>query len=467
MQDDKALVFLALAATAALVGGAVASGTMIQVGATDADSEAQTTALLRTIHAAPGVGQVDVLVDGREVTSNLSYTEAAPYQSVESGTVNVSVVASDTGEVFFNGSVRLEADTRYSILGALAVDENGTASFQPSVLTDDYTVPSLADSTVRFVHAVPDLGAVDVTVVGPSGNVTTVAENVSFGEAAGYVTVPEGDYTVQLREASGNATDDDTDDAITTTTTTTEAGANETTATMTTEAGATETTTAGEETTTAAGANETTTATMTTAAGANTTTTTTDEEPTEPGAPDGAVLLELNVTFEGGAVYSALGAGFVNDTAVVDGDDGPAPNETTTTTTMTTTAGEETTTTSGANETTTSEMTTTAAGVNETTPTMTTTAGEGTTTETEANETDEVSPPVDTSVQVVLIVDARRPDVQVPIDAPGETTTASGNATTAAPPGTETTSVPPGNETTAAPTATEANTSISVRVGAR
>ncbi|NHN43053.1 DUF4397 domain-containing protein [Halorubellus sp. JP-L1] len=555
MQDDRLLAIVALAVTATLIGGAVAAGTMVQVGATDSSEEAlQGPAQLRTVHAAPGVGEVDVLVDGQEVTSNLSYTEASPYQSIEAGSVNVTVLESASGDVLFEDSIQLAEDTRYSVLGALAVDDNGTTAFEPSVVTDDYEVPQMEDSTVRFVHTVPDLDAVDVSVVGPEGNETTVAENVSFGEAGAYVTLPEGDYTVQVRNAAGNETDNATDGVTTTTeaeageeTTTaaeneTEAEAGEETTTAAeneTEAEAGEETTtaaeneteaeAGEETTTAAeneteaeAGEETTTAAENETeaeAGEETTTeaeageeTTTETEPTEPGdaeAADGEVILEMNVTLEGGTVYSAVGLGFANASATDLGGatEGEAGNETENETETeageeTTTeaeAGEETTTEAGEETTTAAENETEAEAGEETTTAAedeaeteaaneteteageetTTAAAEETTTEagneTETDGEDVTNGPMmDTSAQVVLIEDAQRPQVSMPGEDGEETTTASDeNETETATAGdeneTETVAVGGENETETATagggnqTETAANTSVSVQ----
>ena len=438
MQDDKLLGLLALAMVATLLGGVVAGVTVVPVDANDTRTQevTQDTSQVRAFHAAPGLPDVDVFVNGDELTTNLTYTEASPYQSVEAGSANVTVVASESGEVLFQGNVTFQAEERHTVIGGLSVDENGTASFQPNVVQDDYSVPGFDNSAIRFVHAVPDAGAVDVTLVDENGTMTTIAQNVSLGEAGAYVTVSEGDYTVQLRESTGNETDNATDGETNDTTET------ETSTETTTETEANETTTETEanETTTEAEANETTTEAgteTTTEAGTETTT-----ETTEPAAPDGNatgdVLLEVNVTLEGGTVYSAFGAGLMNASVISDGgmDDGET-NETTTETETSTETSTET------NE------TETEAGANETT----TMAGTETTNES-AGEDDTIDAGdqfVDTGVQVVLIVDAQRPNVDIPdgVDTPtDETETETGANETEA------------NETESPGTTTAGNASI-------
>ncbi|MEF8784203.1 MAG: DUF4397 domain-containing protein, partial [Haloarculaceae archaeon] len=78
---------------------------------------------------------------------------------------------------------------------------DGDTEFRPLVLEDDNS--DVADDTarVRLVHASPDAPAVDVTLES-SGD--AIYDGVPFGES-GYVEVPEGTYTLQVRgDTSGN-----------------------------------------------------------------------------------------------------------------------------------------------------------------------------------------------------------------------------------------------------------------------
>jgi hypothetical protein len=68
-------------------------------------------------------------------------------------------------------------------------------TFQPLVLEDDNSDPGGDQARLRVVHASPDAPAVDVTVAA-SGD--ALFDGVAFTES-GYVTVPSGDYTVEIR----------------------------------------------------------------------------------------------------------------------------------------------------------------------------------------------------------------------------------------------------------------------------
>jgi hypothetical protein len=68
-------------------------------------------------------------------------------------------------------------------------------AFEPLVLEDDNSDPGGDMARVRLVHASPDAPAVDVTL---ASNGDALFDGVAFGES-GYVTVPAGDYTLQVR----------------------------------------------------------------------------------------------------------------------------------------------------------------------------------------------------------------------------------------------------------------------------
>jgi len=63
------------------------------------------------------------------------------------------------------------------------------------VLEDDNSDPGSDTARLRAVHASPDAPAVDITVESTGD---ALFDGVAYGEA-GYVEVPGGEYTVQIR----------------------------------------------------------------------------------------------------------------------------------------------------------------------------------------------------------------------------------------------------------------------------
>jgi len=70
---------------------------------------------------------------------------------------------------------------------------------------DNGTNPQPQTATLRAVHASPDAPAVDIYVEGDN---TPLYQNVPYGAATGYLTVPAGTYNVQLRPAGADSSTD-------------------------------------------------------------------------------------------------------------------------------------------------------------------------------------------------------------------------------------------------------------------
>jgi hypothetical protein len=103
--------------------------------------------------------------------------------------------AGDADTSVFSGPVPVEADTDYSVVAIGEIGDDANQSFEPLVLEDDNSDPGDDTARVRAVHASPDAPAVDITVAS-SGD--ALFDGVEFGQS-GYVEVPAGDYTLQIR----------------------------------------------------------------------------------------------------------------------------------------------------------------------------------------------------------------------------------------------------------------------------
>jgi hypothetical protein len=173
--------------------------------ATDTPAETETpeeaaTGNLRVAHVSPDAPDVDVYVDGEQVLSDVSFRATSDYLEVPTGTRAVRITAAgDPDTVAFEGDVEVgAADYTVAAVGELTGEDT---EFRPLLLEDDNS--DVADDTarVRLVHASPDAPAVDVTVAA-SGE--TLFDGVPFGQA-GYVEVPAGTYTLQVRgDTDGN-----------------------------------------------------------------------------------------------------------------------------------------------------------------------------------------------------------------------------------------------------------------------
>jgi hypothetical protein len=155
----------------------------------------QATAMVRVAHMAPNAPNVDVAVDGATVLEDVAFGAVSGYLEVPTGERQVAIGVTGGGATVFEGAVPVEADTAYTVAAAGEVGDEADQPFEPLVLADDNSAPDGDTARLRVVHASPDAPAVDVTVAS-SGD--ALFDGVAFGES-GYVEVPAGDYTVEIR----------------------------------------------------------------------------------------------------------------------------------------------------------------------------------------------------------------------------------------------------------------------------
>lgn len=157
------------------------------------------SARVRAVHASPDAPAVDVCAAGSALFSGASFPGATAYAVVTAGTYDVKVVPAGAGcssAGVIEAPVPLNSDTDTTIVAL-----NRLSDIEPLVLTDDNTAPAAGQARVRFVHASLDAPAVDITL--PDG--TTLFNDIAFKENGGYVQVPAGTYSLQVRDETGAA----------------------------------------------------------------------------------------------------------------------------------------------------------------------------------------------------------------------------------------------------------------------
>jgi hypothetical protein len=152
---------------------------------------------LRVAHMSPNAPNVDVYADGSAVLEEVAFGAVSGYLEVPAGDRQVRITpAGDAETTVFEGAVPVEGGSDYTVAAAGEVGDMADQPFEPLVLEDDNSNPGSDMARVRLVHASPDAPAVDVTTGGGMGN--TLFDGVAYGESS-YVTVPAGDYTLQVR----------------------------------------------------------------------------------------------------------------------------------------------------------------------------------------------------------------------------------------------------------------------------
>ncbi|MFC6953375.1 DUF4397 domain-containing protein [Halorubellus litoreus] len=193
---------LALVLAVALVGSTVAYATAIDSNRTaDQHTVSQDTSYLRVVHASPDAPSVDVVVDNEKVLSGVEFGTASDYLSLPAGTYNISILVSGTETAVFEDTVTLSPRSVTTVAASGEVSENASSTFEPVFYADDAFTPAENESAISVVHLSPDAPAVDVTAANGS---VVLAENVTFRNGSDYVSVPAGNYTVEIRAASAD-----------------------------------------------------------------------------------------------------------------------------------------------------------------------------------------------------------------------------------------------------------------------
>ena len=169
----------------------------------ETDTETQTeeptdagTAAVRVAHMSPNAPNVDVYVEGDAVLEDVPFGAVSQYLDVPAGERSVEITAAgDPDTSVFSGPVPVEADTSYTVAAIGELGDDADQAFEPLVLEDDNSDPGGDTARVRLVHASPDAPAVDVTL---ASNGDALYDGVEYG-GSGYVEVPAGDYTLQVR----------------------------------------------------------------------------------------------------------------------------------------------------------------------------------------------------------------------------------------------------------------------------
>jgi hypothetical protein len=177
--------------------GALGVASIAGVGTAAADGHRE-FAVIRVAHFSPDAPNVDVYVDDHRLLADVPFGAVSEYLSLYPGRYGVTITAAgDPHTVAFDGHVSLAPGTDYTVA---AIGELSEGTFRPLTLVDDNSDVPDGEARVRVVHASPDAPAVDVTV---GDGETTLVDDLPFGEATAALTVPAGDYDLEIRPADG------------------------------------------------------------------------------------------------------------------------------------------------------------------------------------------------------------------------------------------------------------------------
>ncbi|WP_439025540.1 DUF4397 domain-containing protein [Haloarchaeobius sp. DT45] len=151
-----------------------------------------TNTQVRIGHCSPDAPAVDVFVDDEKVAADVSFKTVSDYMELPAGTHDIKVCpAGKPDQPVIEKSLDLEGDHEFTVLAI-----GDLANIETLVLNDDNEEKENA-GRVRFVHASPDAGNVDVAFDGAK-----LFTDMPFGKAGAYASVDAGSYEFQVMPAS-------------------------------------------------------------------------------------------------------------------------------------------------------------------------------------------------------------------------------------------------------------------------
>jgi len=170
--SPPASCFLSGALPSSVAGGGgpllplpVGGGVPADDDGSESSGEPTGVAQIRFVHAATDAPNVDVVVDGATVLSNVPFGAASDYLPVDAGNRQLQVRPAGSSTAVIDANQDLEDGSDYTVIASGLV-----ANISALALRDDNAVPAAGQIRLRVVHGAPSAPAVDVYVTAPGAD---------------------------------------------------------------------------------------------------------------------------------------------------------------------------------------------------------------------------------------------------------------------------------------------------------
>lgn len=150
----------------------------------------------RFMNAVPNEANLDILVNGTSVASNVAYGTSNAYQKVQSGSQQIVIEPSGSTTALLTQSITFPSGADTTVIAS-----NFTSNISALVLADDNSAPTSGDFKLRVVNDAPGLGGADVYIVAAGTDLNTVSPNITnlaFGAASPYQSMTAGSFEIVL-----------------------------------------------------------------------------------------------------------------------------------------------------------------------------------------------------------------------------------------------------------------------------
>jgi hypothetical protein len=195
-------VALALVALGAVVGCAPREDDdLARIDDTTAMAVAEDLTMVRFVHAAPNAPDLDVSAGERgSVFSQVSFKDVTPYREIEENRPEFQAMPANqpAGEPLAKNA-ELVLDGKYYTVIAVPSDDGRGVELE--ALRDDGDRGDATKARVRFVHAAPRVGDIDVIV---NNDAEPFFDDIAFGGDPDYKEVMPGAALIQVRAGTAN-----------------------------------------------------------------------------------------------------------------------------------------------------------------------------------------------------------------------------------------------------------------------
>jgi hypothetical protein len=157
----------------------------------------ESTAEVRFANAMPGSGGLELLLDSTSLFSNVVYSAVSPYKHVSDQVTRVAVRVDASKPYDALQTTGLHAGNRYTVIAVPEMNDG----MRLRVLHDERATTE-GQARLRFIHAAPFLGRVDLAIAGAD---ETLFTSVGPGSDDVSCDIPAASASLDVRDtATGN-----------------------------------------------------------------------------------------------------------------------------------------------------------------------------------------------------------------------------------------------------------------------
>lgn len=160
------------------------------------DQSSVTVAGIGFVHASPGTGSLDFIVDNQKANHlEFSYGKDLGYYGAFPGNRYLGIVKKDSTRYLSTLTTTLKSGVFYS---AFVIDVLPAPKIL--VFEDDLKAPETDKAKVRFINLSPDAPALDLAIQGKEASLFTAK---AYKESTAFISIdPSDNYTFQIKEGA-------------------------------------------------------------------------------------------------------------------------------------------------------------------------------------------------------------------------------------------------------------------------